>query len=413
VVTTKIRWRPQNRLHFTPSEYNGRVRRRYFRGSAVKPGLIVFGSVFCIVGLVGFFFISLRPIVSYVQSQSWVAVPAVVDRSGLEYHSDGDGTTYSISVEYHYDYAGRTYRNDKYDFLRMSSSGRASKEQVLEGLRPGMTVTCYVDPQNPSRSVIQRWSNAIWFGLLPLAFLFGGLLFIRSVAQRPFGTMTPVNAMGRPEWLPTFKKGLDGGNVVLAPAITRKGLFIGFLLFAILWNAIISVFVSRVVTSHLNHQPEWFLTFFMTPFVVAGLVTIALVIRQFLAFFNPRITLTIDHAEASPGDVLHVNWQIDGALDRLKKLTIVFVGEEFATYRRGTNSVTDRFEFARVPVFESPAIGPFGSAKVSIPADAMHSFKANNNRITWSLKVQGDVPKWPDVEEQYELIVSPKGITHG
>jgi hypothetical protein len=60
-----------------------------------------------------------------------------------------------------------------------------------------MTVTCYVDPKNPSRSVIQRWSNAIWFGLLPLAFLAGGLLFIRSVAQRPFGTVTPDSGTGR------------------------------------------------------------------------------------------------------------------------------------------------------------------------------------------------------------------------
>ncbi len=35
------------------------------------------------------------------------------------------------------------------------------------------------------------------------------------------------------------------------------------------------------------------------------------------------------------------------------------------------------------------------------------SFKASDNRIVWTLRVEGDVPRWPDVEVEFELEVGP------
>src|SRR5205814_514291 len=121
--------------------------RRYYSGSTYTRGLIAFGSVFCLIGIVIFYLFFLRPTINYFNSRSWVNVPAIIERSGLNSHSDSDGTTYSIAVEYRYEYGGRMYRSNRYDFLTISSSGRASKERALETLRPGMTVTCWVDPK--------------------------------------------------------------------------------------------------------------------------------------------------------------------------------------------------------------------------------------------------------------------------
>src|SRR5205085_1199704 len=113
-----------------------------------------------------------------------------------------------------------------------------------------------------------------------------------------------------------------------------------------------------------DNIPQVFMSLFMIPFLVAGLVLIALSVRQFLALFNPKVRLTVDRAEASPGDVVSLTWQIEGSVDRLKKLSIVFAGEEFATYRRRDDTLTDHHEFAHVSVFESELFGPFGSAKL-------------------------------------------------
>jgi hypothetical protein len=117
----------------------------------------------------------------------------------------------------------------------------------------------------------------------------------------------------------------------------------------------------------------------------------------------------VDRAEVLPGDLLQISWQIEGAVDRLKKLELTFVGEEAATYRRGTSSHTDRHEFQKIPVYQTEMIGPIGAASLRIPEDAMHSFKAPNNVIAWKLKFHGDVPRWPDVDVDYEIVVIPRG----
>jgi hypothetical protein len=37
----------------------------------------------------------------------------------------------------------------------------------------------------------------------------------------------------------------------------------------------------------------------------------------------------------------------------------------------------------------------------------MHSFTASNNRIVWTLKLSGEIPRWPDVTESVEIEVTP------
>jgi hypothetical protein len=48
-----------------------------------------------------------------------------------------------------------------------------------------------------------------------------------------------------------------------------------------------------------------------------------------------------------------------------------------------------------------------GRVTLSVPADSMHSFRADHNRIVWSIMVHGDVPRWPDVKETYDVTVVP------
>ena len=48
-----------------------------------------------------------------------------------------------------------------------------------------------------------------------------------------------------------------------------------------------------------------------------------------------------------------------------------------------------------------------GSTGVEIPEDTMHSFTSANNAIVWSLFVHGDIARWPDVSETFEIEVRP------
>jgi hypothetical protein len=90
-------------------------------------------------------------------------------------------------------------------------------------------------------------------------------------------------------------------------------------------------------------------------------------------------------------------------------LTITLEGQEEATYRRGTDTHTDTEVFASLPLVETRNDWeiPRGSAEVVIPDDTMHSLEADNNKIVWLLKIAGDIPRWPDVDESLPLTVRP------
>ena len=44
-----------------------------------------------------------------------------------------------------------------------------------------------------------------------------------------------------------------------------------------------------------------------------------------------------------------------------------------------------------------------------VPADTVPTFKAENNKILWQLKVCCEIPGWPDSEDEYEVLVQPGG----
>jgi hypothetical protein len=97
-------------------------------------------------------------------------------------------------------------------------------------------------------------------------------------------------------------------------------------------------------------------------------------------------------------------------VQKLRQLEIVLEGAEEATYRRGTDTKTDRAVFTTIPIakLNDPARLQQGWTHVTLPADTMHSFAAPNNKITWTLRVRGEIPKWPDIDDEYPVHVAPK-----
>jgi hypothetical protein len=209
---------------------------------------------------------------------------------------------------------------------------------------------------------------------------------------------------------------LPGAPVARGRAITlkdRKGpgkKLIVFAVMAVVWNGILTLFASQSAMQWSRRGPAPGDAAFFIPFVVVGLGLIAAVIYFALAMRNPRAEVTLSTDAIVPGSTAEVKWRFAGRYDRISHLRIHVEGREEATYTRGTDTRPDRSVFRHIDVADT--VKPFeiavGSGRFSIPAGSMHSFGSAHNRIVWELTLHGEIPHWPDVNEQFILHVAPR-----
>ena len=377
--------------------------------------LALFFAIFLIVGAGAFYFTFVRAMARLFAARAWTETTCTVLSSQVAESSDSDGTTYRPEIVYVYTVDGRPYQADRYDFAGVWSSGRSGKEEIVAGYPPGARVACWYDPNEPAQAVLFRgFAPSYLFGLFPLIFLLvggGGLVWVlRSRRQARQTAMTPVTAAG-----PASPFGVEPppgaglGPLELRSTLSPVGKAVGLGFVAAFWNGIVSVFLWQVVASWKSGQPNGCLTAFLVPFVLVGLGLIFAFFRQLLVLFNPRPLLTLSPGVLAPGETAYLQWRFAGAAGRVRRLQIVFEGREEARYRRGTSTYTDRETFASVKVLDTTQ--PFeianGSTGFAVPAGAVPSFAATHNKVVWSLKVQCEIPAWPDSEEEYEVVVRP------
>ena len=390
--------------------------------------LFLFGTPFFALGAFFTWMGGIQPILRNLDSKSWEEVPCRIVSSRVESHSSSDGTTYSVEITYTYNWRGRSYTSDRYHFADMSSGGRTGKERVVSRYPAGAERVCYVDPDHPSEAILSRDLGWIPFFVIPFGGIFAlvglGLMAGAVMAKGGLGSRSRdrggfSDARAKtPSFLRKESKrsvpDYEPEPLLLKPEVSRLPALIGITVFALIWNGIISIFIYQVIEGFQRGGVDWFLTVFMIPFVAVGLILIFVIIYQFLALFNPRIELTLHPGTPRLGEPCLLQWRVEGNTRRLRKLTLVLEAEEIATYRRGTNTYTDRNIFEQVVISEQDAAGSIdfsGSMDFTLPGDTMHSFKANNNEVLWSIKVQGDIPRWPDVSAVFPIAVIPPQTT--
>ncbi len=370
-----------------------------------KYGLAAFFGIFAIAGLGMLYPFGIKPIAKTLDARSWVATSCKVLLAEVRSHEGDDSTTYSVYILYEYEFNGQTYKSDRYDFLGGSSSGRQGKTRIVERYRSDPSPVCYVNPVNADEAILKRGFHAkLLLALFPLPFLLvglGGVYFtLRGKRRTDFRDVSQL----RPD---------DAGPAVLKPKHSPLAKLVGMILFALIWNGIISFLVREVVAGFQRGHPSWFLTLFAVPFVVIGLVTIGLVVYQSLALFNPRPHLEVSSTAISLGGAAELRWRLSGKVSRISELTVKLLGVEQATYRRGTKTHTDRNTFYEMELYRTTNPGEIALGQVGfvIPSDTMHSFEADNSKILWSLDLRGDIKRWPDVKESYPIEVVP--MEHG
>jgi hypothetical protein len=272
---------------------------------------------------------------------------------------------------------------------------------LVDANPPGSQTVCYVEPSAPHNAVLVRglgWEAAI--GLLPLAFIaVGSAIFFAGRAKKGH-SVTPV--------LTGSEALMETGPRELKPRVAPVAKFIGIVFAAVFWNGIVSVFLFHLADEwRQGHQP-WFLTIFLIPFVLAGVGFLVAVLYSLLSLANPKPVMSLTPGVLTPGCSFEVAWRLKGSAGRLRNLTVFLEGREEATYRRGTDSVTDRHVFARflIATAENPLEIAQGSVRRNLPPGVPPGFAAENNKLLWSLRVQGKIGLWPDLSEEFDVPVA-------
>ncbi len=377
--------------------------------------MVGFFAIFAMAGAATFYFLTWKPLSSILAARGWTETECVITSSQVEENSGSDGSTYRVDIRYTYQDDWGSYEGDRYDFSTGSSSGYAGKAKVVEAHPPGSEVTCYVDPEDPTRSVINRSpGHYLWWGLFPLPFLavgLGGLTYLAFASRRRPDPKQGDRTRPRTARPQTSRLAEIRGPLELEAQTSPTLKVVGSLFIAAFWNGIVSVFLfGTIIPGFRSGNIEWFPTLFMIPFVLVGLGLIALVFYTILAWFNPRPHLTLADGHLTPGSETTLRWRFLGAAGRLRKLTIELEGQEKVRYRRGTKTHTDTHTFFTRELIATEQLSTVirGSVSLSLPERTMPTFDASNNDIEWRIKIRGDIPFWPDVGDDFPVTVFPK-----
>jgi hypothetical protein len=98
----------------------------------------------------------------------------------------------------------------------------------------------------------------------------------------------------------------------------------------------------------------------------------------------------------------------------VNSVSATLVCEEWVQYQRGTDTRTDKHKVLsnELMLHDFGDVGPAapitGEFAFTIPENAMHSFDASDNRISWRLDFHTDVEGWMDRSTVIPLEVAPR-----
>ena len=378
-------------------------------------------------------------------NQEFVETRCTVTGKRLVEMHDESGVAYRPEISIEYEVGNVTHIEATYDIAvyqeKSYTNDRDVAEAVLGQFEPGQETTCWYDPDKPSVVVLQRrfhwW---IWlFVIVPVAMIViggGGLIY----ALRHAGKSRERNAAsaglsdhferrdanGVDELfphVPSDENITNSPGTTLAyrlPISTSPGWkLLSALVLCLFWSGVTSVFVAMVIRGHLAGRPNWWLTAFVAPLVMIALGTIYYFLRQLLVTRGVGPTrLEIGEHPIYPGQTYEVLISQTGKLS-VGFIEVLLACDEEATYQQGTDTRTDRQrvfdrQVFRREEFEISPDAPFEDrCRFEVPDGSMHSFKSDNNEISWKLIVRGRVARRPAYERSFPIVVAPARPAEG
>lgn len=375
---------------------------------------VVFGGIFVLVGGGLFIGMTALPTLFWWQSQGWTPTDCTIVKSEVV----DNGDTYGVDIQYEYFVQNQSYTGDFYNFVTGTSSGRETKQAIVDRYPVGSRAQCYVNPDDSTHAVLTlEWSNAYYVGCLGLIFVVAGLGVIYGMSNVSAGlSRRGMRIRGGNTGHVTLSTGSYLPEHSDAPALLKSTVnpmvtLVGAGIFTLIWYGIIGTMTWNVASEGVSGE-NLIPMFFLSLMLLLGLLGVAGVIKGLLSLRNPRVRLGIAPGVLRLGQVVAIKWELDGDPSRLTTLRLLLKGTEKATYRRGTTTSTDTKVFEKMLIAETTANADMraGQIEFAMPEFAMHSLQLPNNKIEWAIRVEGSIPKWPDLEEEFPVTVLPMAM---
>lgn len=185
-------------------------------------------------------------------------------------------------------------------------------------------------------------------------------------------------------------------------------------LFAMCWNAMITVFVVYAAIALFRGQIPYRLILILIPGIYIGFRAARHFFRSYIqAIGIGSTTIEIEDLPLVPGENYKLLLVQYGRLV-IKKMSIRLVCEEESTYHFGTDVRTERQVVRQHSIMNQGRTRiDWGrpleiECEVQIPSDAMHSFQSLHNAIHWKIIVEGEANRWPSYCRSFPVVVYPR-----
>jgi len=194
---------------------------------------------------------------------------------------------------------------------------------------------------------------------------------------------------------------------IVKPTFNQLMTAIALFVFAVFWLGI------TITIGYANFETfSFFSGLFFSLFILAGVGILSGAVYAFLGSLNPKPTVVCSQSQIYPGSEFEISWTFAGKIGRIRSIKLSLTGNEIVTYRAGTDTRTETKAFFEQTLFESTDLTTFaeGFAVTKVPVNSMHTFQSSNNRVQWLVKLEGDIPFWPNLAETFEIKVYPPSI---
>ena len=115
-------------------------------------------------------------------SANWVPTPCTIKKSWVEEHQSytrrrggrRKRTTYEPKIEYQYSFQNQTYSSERFEIFGTERKSKSYSDQFVAHFPAGSASTCWVNPHQPSESVIKRNSETMaYVWILPVLICLG------------------------------------------------------------------------------------------------------------------------------------------------------------------------------------------------------------------------------------------------
>jgi len=378
--------------------------------------LMLFALPFAAVGI-GALVWSGWTLLDWINAAGWTPVPAEIVAVELEDRTDSDGgTTYETTATYRYEFGGTAYTGTRVAIDTGSDNIGRFQQRLFYDLRDAhkkrMPVTAFVDPDDPTRAVLNRDLRPGLFALKGIfALVFGGvgfgLLFGARYAAKKMAAEGNLRDRYPDEpwrWKPEWANGR-----IASSARTMAYVSIGF---AVLWN-LISLPAAFIVPGEIAEGNMAAAVALLFPLVGLGLAAWA--IRSWLALKRFKsATLVLQRVPVALGGRLKGTIRVEAEVPVATDFGLEL--DCFETRTRGTGKNRETEERLvwqkqwRVPRHQCQ-IGSFTTipVDVAVPADQpATTIEDGDGNIAWRLEVTGECPG-PDFWSRFELPVFDTG----